>query len=274
MVSPEVFVFSSTDDISAALDSFLTTASANAIAKNGRFTVSLSGGSLPKVLGAKIRTNEAIDWSKWHIFFADERCVAHDHDDSNYKLAKDELLDHVPIPSSQVYAINEKLVGDRHAAAKDYVDQLEKVFGKGSFPSIDVNLLGIGPDGHCCSLFPGHALLDVKDVWVASLDDSPKPPPSRITLTYPVVNNAAVNLFVSTGESKADALHKILDLKEALPSGRGEGDHLLVDDRGDDQVGTLIDSLSLPVTAQNRLIWFLDTPATNKLSLKPLKYSL
>ncbi|KAI8912355.1 hypothetical protein DFJ77DRAFT_468079 [Powellomyces hirtus] len=247
MPSPEVFKFASADEISTALDHFIAQASHDAIARSGRFTVTLSGGSLPKVLAAKLKSNTTVEWSKWHVFFADERCVPHDHDDSNYLLAKQQLLDSVPIPANQVHPINPALVNDRHAAAKDYVQQLKSVFGE-ELPSFDVNLLGIGPDGHCCSLFPGHPLLDVKDTWVASLDDSPKPPPSRITLTYPVINNADTNVFVVTGEGKADVLHQIIDLKEPLPSGR--------------------------VQAKRRLIWFVDNGAAGKLKASTLKYSL
>ncbi|KAJ3161376.1 6-phosphogluconolactonase [Geranomyces michiganensis] len=247
--SPELFKFVSSDEISHALNHFVAEASRAAIARSGRFAVTLSGGSLPKVLAKNLKDNKSIEWSKWHVFFADERCVALDHEDSNYLLAKQQLLDHVPIPSAQVYTINPALVGDHKAAAKDYEAQIKKFFGgSGGLPSFDLNLLGIGPDGHCCSLFPGHRLLEVKDAWVTSLDDSPKPPPSRITLTYPVVNNADTNLFVVTGDGKADAVHKIVDQKEALPSGR--------------------------VQAKNRLIWFLDEAAAGKLSASTLKYNL
>ncbi|KAI8589532.1 6-phosphogluconolactonase [Geranomyces variabilis] len=247
--TPEIFRFSSSDDISRALDHFIAETARAAIARSGRFTVSLSGGSLPKTLAKNLKDNKAIEWSKWHIFFADERCVALDHEDSNYLLAKQQLLDHVPIPATHVYTINPALVGDHKAAAKDYAEQIKKAFGgSDAMPSIDLNLLGIGPDGHCCSLFPGHRLLDVTDVWVAYLDDSPKPPPSRITLTYPIINNADINLFVVTGDGKADAIHKIVDQKEALPSGR--------------------------VQAKRRLIWFLDDGAAGKLNASTLKYNL
>ncbi|RHY38738.1 hypothetical protein DYB30_012805, partial [Aphanomyces astaci] len=96
---------------------------------------------------------DGVDFSKWHVFFADERVVPLDHADSNYLACHDALFQHLP--------------------------------------RFDVILLGMGPDGHTCSLFPGHVLLNESALWVASISDSPKPPPKRITLTYPVVNNAA-----------------------------------------------------------------------------------
>ncbi|KAI8820197.1 uncharacterized protein EV422DRAFT_620588 [Fimicolochytrium jonesii] len=247
--TPEIYTFPSTDAISSALDHFLTHESAKAIAHRGKFTISLSGGSLPKVLGAEIKANKYIDWSKWHVFFADERCVPLDHEDSNYLLAKENLLDHVPIPKDQVYTIDPKLVKDPEAAAKAYQKVLAAVFGSETdIPSLDVNLLGLGPDGHCCSLFPGHPLLGVTDRWVAAIHDSPKPPKERITLTFPVVNEARINLFVANGEGKAEVLHKVLDKKEDLPSGR--------------------------VTGKERLIWFLDASAAKHVTSKAQTYKL
>lgn len=220
MSTSEIYTFSSTDEISAALNNIVTLLSGEAIARSDRCTVALSGGSLPKILGTKLKENKIIDWSKWHVFWADERCVPLDHEDSNYLLAKQHLLGHVPIPKDQIHTIDPNLVKDSKASASQYTEQLQSVFGK-DLPSFDLILLGIGPDGHCCSLFPGHRLLNVNDRWVDSLDDSPKPPPSRITLTYPVVNNARNNLFVVTGEGKAETVQKILERKEDFPAGKG-----------------------------------------------------
>ncbi|KAI4461562.1 6-phosphogluconolactonase [Holotrichia oblita] len=106
-------------------------------------------------------------------------------------------------------------------AAKEYIQQMEQYFKKGAVPEFDVLLLGMGPDGHICSLFPGHKLLDETSVWVAPIEDSPKPPPCRITLTLPVVNNARNCIFVATGEDKADIAKKVLiDKDEQLPAAR------------------------------------------------------
>jgi 6-phosphogluconolactonase len=226
-----VLVFASNTEVSAWLDENVARLSREAIARSGKFIIAVSGGSLPVVLASKLKDNKDVDWSQWHVFFADERCVPLDHADSNYLLTKDSLLKFVPIPESQVYAINENFVSDPPQAAADYQKQLETVFGlsfaSGSFPEFDLILLGMGPDGHTCSLFPGHPLLQERLLWVSSLTDSPKPPPSRITLTYPVLDAAKNVVYVTTGGGKAEIFKKMFDDKVVYPAGLGKAMMLL-----------------------------------------------
>lgn len=169
-----------------------------------------------------------------------------DHEDSNYLLAKTHLFDHVPtLPREQIYTIDPDLVNDPSEAAEDYISQLAKVFAtKDSvrFPVFDLILLGVGPDGHTCSLFPGHELLQEKTAWCASIEDSPKPPSSRITLTLPVVNHGHHIAFVAAGAGKQDMLHQILDSQGDLPA-----------------------QLVKP-TALGTLTWFLDDAAAAKIT--------
>lgn len=121
----------------------------------------------------------------------------------------------VSIPSNQVYAINDKL--SPQAAAADYefvIRQLVKtqvlsLADTGDYPLFNLILLGMGPDGHIASLFPHHPLVNKTEVWIASIEDSPKPPPERITFTLPVINSAANVAFVATGSGKADKLKLI-----------------------------------------------------------------
>lgn len=94
-------------------------------------------------------------------------------------------------------------------AATDYIKKLSIYFPPNNIPRFDLLLLGMGPDGHTCSLFPGHSLLQETSVWVSSIVDSPKPPPCRITLTFPVINNTRQAIFVATGESKASMIKVI-----------------------------------------------------------------
>ncbi|KAJ1987789.1 suppressor of los1-1 [Dimargaris cristalligena] len=220
-----VYAFPSTETLAANLRDQLLRAQDEALAKHDRFTVALSGGSLPQTLAQGLLAHpESFQWDKWHIFYADERCVPLDHADSNHRLAREAFLDRVPIPTSQIHPINPDLVDQPAAAAEDYQHQLMRVFAlKGAavrFPVFDVILLGMGPDGHTCSLFPNHPLLDEDEKWVSYLTDSPKPPPTRITLTYPVVNHAHTVIFVATGASKQPVLERILDRNEPLPAGR------------------------------------------------------
>lgn len=188
--------------------------SAQAITARGRFTVALSGGSLPKLLcpplaAEPLRTQ--IDWSAWHVFWADERCVPLTDSESNYRLARDYLFKHVPIPPGQIYTIDDSL--HPAAAAAAYQETLRRVLqpAPGQLPRFDLILLGMGEDGHTASLFPHHPLLDETSRWVAPILDSPKPPPERITLTLPVINNARQVTFLTAGAGKADVLLQVLE---------------------------------------------------------------
>jgi len=210
--------------------------SAQAIAKRGRFVVAVSGGSLPKLLFPLLVSEplrSQIDWSKWHVFWADERCVPLTDPDSNYRLTREYLFNHVDIPPAQIVPINDAL--DPAAAATDYQNRLTQVFApaRGLLPRFDLILLGMGEDGHTASLFPGHFLLREKQLWVAPIFDSPKPPPERITLTLPVINNARQVVFMATGAQKAKPLSAIIKGNSKLPAGLvqpGDGElHWFVD---------------------------------------------
>ncbi|KAI9595975.1 6-phosphogluconolactonase [Syncephalis fuscata] len=211
---PAPVIYQHTDFI-GALANHVAGIANDAIKRHDRFTIAISGGSLPSQLRGLLEPTirDQMDWSRWHVFLADERLVPLDHEDSNYRLIKEHLLDHVPIPASQVYPVNADLLSNPEEAADDYMDTLKRVFAhKDSVkvPVFDLILLGMGPDGHTCSLFPEHALLKEHVAWVASLTDSPKMPPQRITLTMPVLNHAHNATFVCAGRSKDDALRRIL----------------------------------------------------------------
>jgi 6-phosphogluconolactonase len=225
MSDPIFYSFSNTDDLQNALASFIAKAQTKSISEREKFSVAISGGSLPKMLSGLVGHPE-IKWDKWHVYFTDERVVPLEHEDSNYGLCQKELFSKVPIPSSQVYPINVALLANIDALTDDYERQLIRAFSSASarpseFPVFDLILLGMGPDGHTCSLFPGHALLTEEDRWVANISDSPKPPPKRITLTYPVVNNGRNVVFVAAGEGKQEILKKVMDEPGAgLPASR------------------------------------------------------
>jgi 6-phosphogluconolactonase len=174
------------------------------------FIVAVSGGSLPKILGQAIASASIVfDWSRWYIFYADERLVNETHEDSNHLSCKTHFLDKVSIPEHQIFKVNQELLNNPKAAAQDYQDRILKVFGERPV-EFDLVLLGLGPDGHTCSLFPGHSLLNEDKLLVSFLTDSPKPPSCRITFTFLLLNAAKACLFVATGIGKADMVKEIL----------------------------------------------------------------
>lgn len=250
-----LYSFSTVDDLAPHLRRYVLRCQKAGLERHDAFKVAVSGGSLPKTLAKALLAHgngspeDTPQFDKWEIYFADERAVPLDHEDSNYKLLKDELLDKIPaaLGAPQVFPIDTQYLGD----VQEMADQYEKVLVKSfaakdsvKLPTFDLILLGCGPDGHTCSLFPGHPLLRETDGWVLSIDDSPKPPAKRITLSLPVVHHATKIAFVATGEGKKDILQKIFDTEEghALPCG-------LVNQGAEDKVS-----------------WFCDAAATNGVS--------
>lgn len=242
----KVEIFDTEENLAAELAKYTSHLSDKYCKERGAFTVVISGGSLIKSL-RKLVEVDSIDWSKWHFFWVDERVVPKHHEDSNYKLAYDAFLSKVPIPPGNVYAINDSLTAA--AAAEDYETCLKHLVKTGvlrvsestGFPKFDLVLLGMGPDGHVASLFPGHGLCDEKKRWVASITDSPKPPSERITFTFPVINSSAHVGLVVCGSGKAEAVEAALKKT------------------GDDDVPAGC------VSAEEELVWFLDKPACSKL---------
>jgi len=224
---PILYSFPSQSVLAEALEAFIIKAQKESIDKKGRFTVALSGGSLPKTL-SRLKDNPAIKWDKWQVFYADERAVPLDHDDSNHAACKKYLFPQ-NMPVENIHTIEPSLLDDLEELSDAYEKELIREFAQkdsARFPVFDLILLGMGPDGHTASLFPGHELLVEEDRWVAYLEDSPKPPPKRITFTYPVINHAARVIFVAAGKEKADVLSRVLDEPEAgLPSSRVKPTH-------------------------------------------------
>ncbi|CEH14308.1 6-phosphogluconolactonase [Ceraceosorus bombacis] len=178
-----------------------------------------------KILGKNIIGRPEVRWDKWQVFFADERLVPLDHEDSNFRLCNDELFSKVPeLKRSQIHTIDVSQLDDAEELSDEYEKQLRDAFaGKESVrhPVFDLILLGMGPDGHTCSLFPGHELLAERTRWVAPIEDSPKLPLRRITLTLPVLEKAHRVVFVLSGKEKAPTLAKVLeDETKSLPASR------------------------------------------------------
>lgn len=224
---PTLYSFQTSDELSEALADYVIKVQNEAIERRNVFTVATSGGSLPKLLAKNLvqRTDKAVRWEKWQVFFADERIVPLNHADSNFDLCDKEFFSKVPeLQRSQIHTIDEKLLNDPEELSDQYEKQLADAFaGKDSVrnPVFDLILLGMGPDGHTASLFPDHPLLNETGRWVAPIYDSPKPPNHRITFTYPVLNHAHHVAFVLTGEGKQEMLKRVLEEPEhRLPASR------------------------------------------------------
>jgi 6-phosphogluconolactonase len=186
-----------------------------AIATRGRFSCALSGGSTPRPLYELLATPPfatGIDWSRVHLFWGDERCVPPDHPDSNFRMTREALLDHVPIPSANVHRIHGEDEPD--AAARAYEQDVRAYFGVAQGPpaqSFDLVLLGMGADGHTASLFPGTLASNEQQRWALANHVAAARDAWRITLTPVVLNAAAEIAFLVTGASKADRLWQVLE---------------------------------------------------------------
>jgi len=204
----------------AAADAFRALAD-TAVSERGRFAVALSGGSTPKelytILGNKPYSDQ-IDWERVHLFWADERCVPPEHDDSNFRFARELLISGVPIPGGNVHRIRGEAGAENAAAA--YEQDLKAYFGNGGWPVFDLVILGMGEDGHTASLFPGsfRAVENDRQAAPVFLGTQKK---DRVTLTLPVLNHARQVLFLVSGVSKRKIIRSILQdgNPDGLPAG-------------------------------------------------------
>lgn len=246
-----LYAFEDTELLAKSLRSYVLQCQNNGFDRHDAFRVAVSGGSLPKTLAQALlkpgdgSPEDTVNFPKWEIFFADERAVPLDHPDSNLGLLQSELLDKIPQEMGQpnIRPIDTRYLDDVQELADQYQDDIMRSFAaKDSvrIPIFDLLLLGCGPDGHTCSLFPNHELLRESDAWVAPIEDSPKPPPKRISLTLPVVNHGLKIAFVATGGGKQEIMKKIFDTEEgrSLPCG-------LVNDGGAERVSWFTDTAAV-----------------------------
>lgn len=240
MVTPEIHVAGDPEAVARAAGQAVLELIAGAVAGRGRAFLSLAGGTTPeplyRVLAAAGRA--AAPWDRVDWLFGDERCVEPSSPDSNYGSAKRTLLDPLGVAADRVHRIE----GERRPparAAELYEERLRAVFGS-SDPGFDIALLGIGPDGHTASLFPGSGALDETRRWVVAVR-APEgyEPAERITVTLPVLNGAGAVVFLATGANKAAAV-------AAVVGGTPEGLHL---------------PAARVRPRSGRLLWFLDEAA-------------
>ena len=239
MVStPDVIVVPTKADVAREAAERVVAAASAAIAARGRFTFALSGGSTPRVLFELLASDayrSRVDWARAEIFFGDERCVPPDDSASNYRMARETLLDHVP---ARVHRMRGE--DDPVAAAVAYERELRELFG--TAPRFDLVLLGMGDNGHTASLFPGLTAVTERERWVVA-EYVAEVSMWRITFTPVVLNAAAEDLFLVAGSDKASMLHRVLEGPRdprALPS-------------------------QVVAPADGRLVWLVDAAAAAEL---------
>ncbi len=242
----EIRTLTTPQELFSAAAEEVVRAANEAVAARGRFTIALSGGSTPKSLFNLLATNarNSLPWDRMFFFWGDERHVPPTDPDSNYRMADEAMLSKIPVAAGNVFRIAAENP-DAAAAAEAYEQTLRKFFAlePAQFPRFDLMLLGMGPDGHTASLFPGTAALQEKSrLVVANWVDKLKA--SRLSLTLPVLNAAACVVFLVSGTDKAPALHAVL-----------EGDA-----PGDQYPSKLI----RPV--DGKLIWIIDRAAASQLT--------
>lgn len=222
-----IFISPTGEDLVSATAHGIVDAAQRAVAGHGTFSIALSGGSTPRRLYQVLATPELareVPWQHTQIFWGDERHVPPGDDESNYKMAKEALLDHVPVPPQNVHRIPAELANPETVAVA-YADELRRAFNLDGgdppeLPRFDLILLGMGDDGHTASLFPHSPALREQQRLVAA-NPVAKLGTTRITLTFPVINNAARVWFLIVGGSKAAILKRVLEgppAPEELPS--------------------------------------------------------
>lgn len=225
--------------------------SAEAIAQRNAFHIALSGGSTPKALYQLMATDhyrQQTDWTRQHIWFGDERCVPHDHADSNYRMAREAMLDSLPIPPDNIHPVP-MTDADVGKNAQDYETELLACLPKTAqgIPRFDLMLQGVGDDGHTASLFPGTTILQERDKQVAAVFVE-KFNAWRISVTFPVINHARHLIVLAAGAGKADIVRTLLE----------------------DKVPDALYPVQM-ISPEGQLTWYLDSAAARLLSPETLR---
>jgi 6-phosphogluconolactonase len=238
-------VLADLDEVARAAAEEVIRLAGEAVRAHGRFTLALSGGSTPRALfRLLVEARDRIDWGAVQVFWGDERHVPPDHPDSNYRMTRETLLDHVPLPAASIHRIHGEDPDAEHAAAL-YDDEIAAAFALApqQLPRFDLVLLGLGGEGHTASLFPGSAALHERERRVVA-PFVPKLAAHRITLTPPVLNHAAAVIFLVSGADKADALAAVVE--------------------GEPQVDLYPAQIVRP--ERGRLLWLVDREAAQRLT--------
>ena len=239
---PRIEVHESADDLATAVAGAFVRLVTVRQAAGDVPDVALTGGTIAEKIHreiARLGADSDVDWSRVSFYWGDERFVAPDSDERNAKPARAEFLDVVGADPARVHEIPSTADADSVEAAADDYAAVVRGAGSGTF---DLLMLGVGPDGHIASLFPGFPQLDVDDRIAVGVTDSPKPPPDRVSLTFPALNRAGEVWFVVAGGAKAEAV------------GRALAD-----------TGDVHETPARGVRGQVATIWFLDREAASQV---------
>lgn len=207
----EVRVFASAEELARASAEEMAQALEAALATRDRCAAALSGGSTPRAAFrwlASAPLRDRLAWERIHFFWVDERHVPPDHPESNFRMARESMLDLVPVPPGNIHRMRGENPDAAEAAAQ-YESELRAFFGPVEWPRFDFVQLGLGPDGHTASLFPGNPEVFESERWVVAPWVAAHQT-FRITLTPPVLNHAAYLLFLVSGEDKAHAVREVI----------------------------------------------------------------
>jgi 6-phosphogluconolactonase len=212
-MNKNIHVYPNKEKLVAATAEHIANSIEQAIQQNGLCNIALSGGNTPGGVFSLLASSpyrERVDWSRLHLFWGDERMVPPEHQDSNFRMVQETLLDHIKIPDENVHRMRGEIAPE--LAAEEYAELLDVHF-KGSSPCFDLILLGLGEDGHTASLFPDtDAVGECEKHAVAVF--VPKLSAWRVTLTLPVLNAARKILFLVSGKSKSEILQRIMSNKQ------------------------------------------------------------
>jgi 6-phosphogluconolactonase len=198
------------ESLSETVASFFVQRARHAVQTQGRFAVALAGGHTPErtyQLLARPPFRDQVPWADTHVFWGDERCVPLDDPRSNARMARQALLDRVPIPADQIHPVH--CEHDPREGAEEYEALLQGFFADGP-PRFDLVLLGLGENGHTASIFPGTPAVEEQDRWALAVYVAEQDM-WRVTLTPPLINQAATVAFLVAGAAKAQILQRVLD---------------------------------------------------------------
>ncbi len=208
--------------LAATAASWTAEAIATAVRERGACFLALAGGETPRSCYQRLAQppyRGGLPWHAVHVFWSDERRVPLDDLASNYAMARQTLLDHVPVPAMQIHPLHDPEHDGEKAAAAAAASLLQLPRDGAGWPRFDLVLLGLGEDGHTASLFPGDPALEEPRAWVRAVIAS-KPPPERLTFTLPLINAARSVLFLVQGAGKREALFGVRRHDERLPASR------------------------------------------------------